>query len=529
MSAFFRSSSCLACVAVVALPLQAFAFPPQVVEFQISPADRAQDDQFGRSVALDAGTAVVGAPFDDDFQTDAGSAYVWVRNGVVSWAQQAKLTASDAGAGDNMGQQVAISGNTAVISAHLADVDDGSGSVLPDAGRALVFVRSGSAWSRQAELAPMLGATNARFSQSVAVHADTAVIGAPGAGGNVGAAYAFERSGTVWTERSIPIPSPHGGFDLFGQAVAVLGNTIVVGAPNYDLLGESSGAVFVYERGATEWTQAGPTLTASDGASQDNFGYSLALDGDTLVIGSTAQRAYVFVKEDAGWVEQDQLVVDGGGLSFGFSVGLSGDRAVVGSYYGGTGAAYLFERLGSSWSLLQLLVPSDGFPSDQFGWSVDADGETVLVGSRLNDHYFDFVGYPDAGSAYAYEVTPVVEVAIDIKPGDPMNTVNLATEGVMRVAILTTRVADGDAVDFDVGAVHQASVTLAGAPVLRNGSSSGFGVFADVDGDGDRDLVQRFPIGDMELTGYETHVILEGQTFNRTPFAGRDAIRNVAP
>ena len=148
----------------------------------------------GLPVAENSGdTAVVGAFLDNSPLPDAGSAYIFVRTGGV-WTQQAKLTASDAAAGDRFGTSVAVSGDTAVVGAYFDD-DAGSSS-----GSAYAFVRTGGVWMQQAKLTASDAAANDQFGYSVALSGDTAVVGAyqdDDAGSNSGSAYVFVRTGGV--------------------------------------------------------------------------------------------------------------------------------------------------------------------------------------------------------------------------------------------------------------------------------------------------------------------------------------------
>ena len=202
-------------------------------------------DDFGSSVAMSGDTIVVGAPFEDS----AGAAYIFVRSG-TTWVQQARLTASNAGAGDRFGISVAISGDTVVIGADEEDSNatgvngnqtDNSASF---AGAAYVFVRSGSVWTQQAYLKASNTEASDQFGWSVAVSGDTAVIGAIGEKSNAtgvngdqannsagysGAAYVFVRSGETWTQQAYLKASNTGADDQFAT-VAVSGDTVAVGA-----------------------------------------------------------------------------------------------------------------------------------------------------------------------------------------------------------------------------------------------------------------------------------------------------------
>jgi FG-GAP repeat protein len=200
---------------------------------KLTALDAASGDLFGISVDIDGETAVIGADGDDD---DVGAAYVFVRSG-TSWSQQAKLVASAPSAEDLFGASVAISGNTAVVSAQGDDEDTGA---------AYVFVRSGTSWSQQAKLVAAVADRDDGFSASVAISGNTIVIGAPVDDNGIGAVYLFVRSGTTWTQQEKKTASDSNCLDLFGGAVAIEGGTVVAGAPGNDDSGSASGSVYVF-------------------------------------------------------------------------------------------------------------------------------------------------------------------------------------------------------------------------------------------------------------------------------------------
>ncbi len=323
---------------------------------KLTATDGAANDTFGGNVALSGDTAVIGALGDDDDVSgvDSGSAYVFTRSG-TTWSQQAKLTATDGAAGDEFGYSVALSGDTAVIGA-ARDDDNGN-----DSGSAYVFTRSGTTWSQQAKLTTADGAAGDVFSISVALSGDTAVIGADlddEKGDNSGAAYVFTRSGTTWSQQAKLTANDGAAGDLFGIRVALSAVTAVIGAARDDDKGDNSGAAYVFIRSGTTWSQQAK-LTAADGAANDRFGTRVAISGDTAVIGAildddkgdNSGSAYVFTRSGASWRQQAKLIATDGAADdvFGWSVALSGDTAVIGAptsifvLPGGTGSAYVFD------------------------------------------------------------------------------------------------------------------------------------------------------------------------------------------
>ena len=375
---------------------------------QLIASDGAIGDSFGISVSMSGDTVVVGAIFDKVGANNAqGSAYVFTRSG-STWTQQAQLTASDGGPFDFFGASVAIDGDTVVVGAW----QDTVGSNFFQ-GSAYVFTRSGSTWTQQAQLVASDGAGDDHFGISVAVSGNTAVVGAynddVGANGDQGSAYVFTRSGSTWTQQAQLTASDGASNDLFGQSVGISGDTAVVGA-YHDDVGSSvdQGSAYVFTRSGTTWTQQAQ-LTAS---STFEFGVSVAVSGETVVTGAQFGdandfgAAYVFTRNGSSWSQQAQLTASDGAQNdfFGFSVAISGDTAIVGAFQDDVGAnsnqgsAYPFARSGSTWNQQATLIASDGAALDLFGDSVSVSGNSVVVGARSDD-----VGSNgNQGSAYVF-------------------------------------------------------------------------------------------------------------------------------
>jgi hypothetical protein len=387
------------------------AIDPWFQQAKLIASDAAAADLFGSSVAVSGDTAVVGATYDDSPATDAGSAYVFVRsNG--AWTEQAKLTASDVAAGDNFGNRVALSGDTAVVGARADD------SPATNAGSAYVFVRSGGTWTEQAKLTASDAAANDQFGVSVAVSGDTAVVGArrdDSPARDAGSAYVFVRSEVTWAEQAKLTASDAAENDELGTSVAVSGDTVVVGADGDETpAGAAAGSAYVFVRSGVTWAEQAK-LTASDAAAGDFFGTSVAVSGDTAVVGayfddspaSDAGSAYVFVRSGLTWAQQAKLTAadaaDGAdGDNFGTSVAVSGDTAVVGAPIDDSpathaGSAYVFVRSGVTWAQQQKLTASDAADSDNFGSSVAVSGDTAVVGSPRDNSPASI-----AGSAYVF-------------------------------------------------------------------------------------------------------------------------------
>ena len=369
-------------------------------------SDGAAGDHFGFAVAVSGDTAVVGAPHDSDNGGVSGSAFVFVLNG-TSWDQQAKLLASDGFSGDSFGSSVAVSGDTVVVAAH-GDDDNGNFS-----GSVYVFVRNGTNWDQQAKLLASDGTPlDALGASALALSGDTVVAGAHGHpnGDNFGAAYVFVRSGTSWYQQAKLLADDGEVGDFFGVSVDVSGDTAVVGATVDD---NQTGSAYVFVRSGTVWSQQAKLLGSG---TTSHFGLSVAVSGDTAVVGGGdldgvggSGAAWVFVRSGTSWFQQAKMLPSDGaqGDQFGGRVAVSGDVAVAGASQDddqgtNSGSAYVFRRNGTSWSQQTKLLASDGAQDDWLGaWSVAVSGDTVVVAADLHDDRGE-----NSGAAYVFDLDP---------------------------------------------------------------------------------------------------------------------------
>ena len=277
---------------------------------KLTASDAAVSDGFGNSVSISGEVVVVGARFDDDNGADSGSAYVFQKppRGWVDMTQTAKLTASDAALFDEFGISVSISGDVAVVGSR-DDDDNGSGS-----GSAYVFVQPPGGWVDMTQTAKLLasdGAAFNRFGFSVSISGDVAVVGAYQDDDNgplSGSAYVFVQPPGGWvnmTQTAKLLASDGAANDAFGISVSITGDVAVVGGVFDDDNGSNSGSAYVFEKPLGGWVGMTQTakLTASDGAANDQFGGSVSISGDVVVLGavfgddngSNSGSAYVFV------------------------------------------------------------------------------------------------------------------------------------------------------------------------------------------------------------------------------------------
>jgi len=373
---------------------------------QLLAADGAPTDAFGCSLAVSGDTAAIGACGGEGpvGGADTGSVYVFVRAG-TTWTLQQELYAPDVGSNASFGYSTSISGDTVVVGAPFADTTAGL-----DAGSAYVFVRSGSTWAQQQKLLASDAAAHDQFGTSVSVSGDTVVAGASSAdtpggfGFNTGAAYVFARAGTTWSEQQKLRPPDSPAGDAFGSSAALSGDTLVVGAWADDTLGAAdSGAGYGFVRNGTGWSLP-QKFRPYDPVAAAKFGWSVSLSGDLAVVGApgaaSGGAAYVFLHYLTTWVQQQKLTAPAGALQFGQSVAIAGDTLVVGaplSGAGGPGAAYVYARVGGTWTAQQTLVASDAAAGDAFGSSVSVSAGTAVVGAPGDDG-----GVLDTGSVYVF-------------------------------------------------------------------------------------------------------------------------------
>jgi hypothetical protein len=333
-------------------------------EQRIAPAALVSGDQFGSSVAVSHDTLVVGGN-GDGATARPGSAQIFVR-GATGWEPQAQLVVPGLPTTvyAYFGDASAIDGDTVVVGAKLQG----------NRGSAYVFVRSGTSWTFQAELVPTPYDGALRdYGQAVAVRGDTAVVSSRRSG-----AYVFTRVGSSWSQQA--------NLDCaFGVALA--GDTIVCG--ERPALPANPQAAKVYVRAAGSWTLQA-TLTSTSVGVDDGFGDTVALSGDSAVVGAPWQSSstgsvYVFVRSGTTWTEQAKLqpvgVLEGDQL--GAAVAVDGDALVAGAWGQRklAGGAYFFARSGTTWAEQARVQPRDLVPEDRFGTSVSIDGAIAAVGA----------------------------------------------------------------------------------------------------------------------------------------------------
>ena len=375
-----------------------------------------------------------------------------------------KLLPVDGNSGDNFGSAVSIDGNRAVMGAYKEDDNGG------DAGAAYVFLfnQSTNSWEQETKLLASDGQSGDMFGYSVSISGDYIAVSAKGS------AYIFKLTGSGWVEEAILVGNDTQTSDFFGRSVAIDGDYTVVGAYIDGDNGSWSGSAYIFKRNGSTWSQQAKLL-ASDGGAYHEFGFSVSISGDRVLVGADGANnigaAYIFKQEgsvwsqeaillpdyaatgdqvgisvsidgnyaivgapgddDMGnrsgsacifkyngssWLQVDKLLPDitKSDFEFGISVAIEGGQAIVGAYDASrqtSGAAYIFDQNGSIWEQKQKLLPNDAANGDCYGISVAVNGNQFIAGSFEDD---DNGG--QSGSAYLYKFNeaPIADAGEEI-------------------------------------------------------------------------------------------------------------------
>jgi hypothetical protein len=318
--------------------------------------DGAASDHFGCSVSLDGDYAIVGA-YGVGSTTETGAAYIFVRDPATGWEQQAKLTGSGGYFNQQFGGSVCISGDYAIVG---AENDDPNSSY---SGSAYVFERSGTSWTLKTKLIPDDGDTADYFGHAVAIHGDYAIVGAWWDDDNdvSGSAYVFARDpATGWEQQAKLFPDGAAVNSGFGTSVAIRGDRAIIGDRFADVDGENqAGAAYAFVRSGSTWTQQAE-LTPGDVDDSKGFGRAVSFNGTCAVVGAIGDKgdsgsdffkgsAYLFARSGTIWTEQAKLTAWDGVAEdyFGIAVSISDEWVLVGAHMTDpkgdqSGSAYIF-------------------------------------------------------------------------------------------------------------------------------------------------------------------------------------------
>ena len=393
------------------------------------------------------GLSLLAAPLPN-----AGRAYVFQNAGAGYTLTQSLprpgLAGSYGNAGALYGRAVAIQDDFALVGA------PGETSLLTSHGAAYLHARNQDGldeWGSEARFAPSLIRDGTEFGRAVALDLDRAYVGAPGFALNnapTGAVAVFDRNkggSAAWGQTDLLLPRDAQSGDGFGAALDARGRRLVVGRPGGDASGGDAGAVAIFQRWLPAWKLA-TQHQASDASAGDLFGAALALDGETLVVGAadpevvaisainSRNAAYVFKKnrngEDA-WGEVVKLLpLDSvANTSFGAAVDVSGDHVIVGAYRADLagddrGAAYVFSRNQgglNQWGQVKKLVGTPAADQAFFGYSVSLDANWAAVGApKAPNGALASSGYVTVFRRQEGGADNWGEVA-DVRPADPVD------------------------------------------------------------------------------------------------------------
>jgi len=343
----------------------------------VADADASAGAAFGSSLALEGDKAIVGSLNAITAAGDAGHASVFDL-GTQPATDIATLDAGNAHAHENFGARFGASGSTLVVGALNADTVQ----YVPY-GAAYVFGLDADTWTLEAELHGPAG-TRWGFGTSAAASADTVVVGSPH-DNQTGAAYVYTRADGTWPKAAQLAPDD-GSVQTFGEEVAFDGDRIAVAAP-------FANTVYLYTGSGSSWLEEA-SLVPSTGSAADEFGTSLSLAGDTLIVGAPgasvgietgAGLAFVFVDTGSGWAEQAVLQSPAplAYTHFGSAVSIRGDLALVGANYSAEGAqrVYVFRRGGTAWTLETTLdVQSSTAQNVLTSLAISPDESMIAVG-----------------------------------------------------------------------------------------------------------------------------------------------------
>jgi len=389
---------------------------PQSTEIILTASDGRSGDNFGRSARISGNVLIVGAnddenfdPDDEDgegFLDDYGSVYLF---DLTTGAEISRLEPSDRSLVDRFGWSLGIDGNTIVVGSRRGHMDNSDSS---EPGSAYLFDLTTGA---ETILTPSDGAANDDYGMGVAISGNTAIVGAyrnDTNGTSTGAAYLYDTSTGVETFRLAPNDGQVG--DQFGRSVAISGNTAIIGAFGDDDNGSFSGSAYLFDISTGQQTAK---LIASNGAVRDEFGISVAISGNTAIVGTRSgdgnavDSGAAYLYDITTGLEIAKLTASDGmaGDEFGLSVAIHGNTAVVGARNSdangidGYGAVYLFDvATGLEIAQLRASDVGGGPPFDRylFGDSVSISGSTVIVGV----HHANFSG-GHSGAVYLYDIS----------------------------------------------------------------------------------------------------------------------------
>ncbi len=433
--------------------------------------------------------------------TNPGSAYI-LQNIAGTWTQIQKIVASDRGGNDYFGYSVAIDGDYIAIGAYQEDHDASGLNTMNNSGSVYLFHNIAGTWSQTQKIVASDRAMDDFFGVSVSLSGNYLIIGANqedenAAGGatlsNSGSAYIFLNTAGTWAQTQKIVATDRGAADFFGGSVGISGNYAIIGAYAEDenaaggaTLAEA-GSAYIFLNTAGTWAQV-YKIVASDRATTDYFGYSVAISGNFAIVGAyqedenatggatmaNAGSAYTFVNNAGVWSQAQKIVNSDrlAGDQFGYTVSISGDYAIVGATLededaagantiSSAGSAYILKNTAGTWAQHQKIVAGDRGSTDSFGSSVCISGNTVFVGAYQEDH--DAVGGAylnnNPGSVYFYAPSGA---EMNVK----QNTTNITDGGSFNMGSVTMGGSIGPTT-FTIENLGSLDLNLTGTPKIE--------------------------------------------------------------
>jgi hypothetical protein len=362
-------------------------------DIKLLPDDPRGGNRFGWSVAIDNEFAAVGAYADNDNGSWSGSVYLF---DTFTGAQRFKLLPDSDAAFDEFGKAVDIDAGIVAVASHQDDdtVSNSGSAYLFDAGTGDQMFKLFAADPDESD----------RFGRSIAIDGGVVAVGADqddDLGTSSGSVYLFDASTGNQTAKLVPTDGAAG--DVFGDAVDVSSGIVVVGAKFDDDNGTDSGSVYLYEAATGSLISK---ITPDDGAAYDFFGYAVAIDGDTLVVGAPGDggtgSVYVFDAVSGDEITKVRASDPAAQDLFGNSVAIDGDVLVVGSRYdddNGTDSGAMYQFTASTGAQISKFWPTDGAANDEFGCDVAVSSGVIISGAWLNDETGE-----ESGAAYLFDV-----------------------------------------------------------------------------------------------------------------------------
>jgi hypothetical protein len=423
-----------ACIAIILVGLLNSPASAQCQKQKLVAAEGQQWDEMGWAVAISGDWAAAGAPYADDVEVQSGAVYVFHRVG-ATWLQTQRLKASDAAFGAIFGSSIAMSGETLVIGAP-GDSPQG----VSWAGSTYVFTLVGRTWTQSAKLNPTPLHSGDGFGQPVAISGHRVLIGAPedaSHGLESGAAYIFDLVAGTWVQAAKLV-----GDDVqwsWGPnlSVSLDGDQAMLGVPAYSFTGQGQygvGAVFVFQKGPSGWTQT-QRILASDAVAYDYFGWSVAVLGTRMTVGAPGKShtgaghggvMYAFEKVGSVWSQTQEFWPDdaAGSDGLGSVMTLSSDHVITNSNAAIAGSAFDLRLSGSTWIQAGKMLAADAAFSDVFGSSVAISGDTVIIGAIGCDDACPGNPNCESGAAYIFQLAPTATQYGHCPTGAPCDNPN---------------------------------------------------------------------------------------------------------